>query len=195
MHDGVELGHSSSQVIPVQDLPCTGQRQFDLPPEIDALLVAQGYKGKTGAYALNTLVHRLAVLSKAHQKLKVDNPCNHTQVRELLKNARSGHAKRGVKPHKQAALTKEPLQAVLATCDESPRGNRDRALLLFGWAVAGGAARRSPAPPWKTCARSVRAAISARSPTPRRTRTVRSIPPTTSRSRASRRKRSSSGSK
>jgi integrase len=110
---------------------------FDLPPEIDALLVAQGYKGRTGAYALNTLVHRLAVLSKAHQKLKVDNPCNHTQVRELLKNVRSGHAKRGVKPHKQAALTKEPLQAVLATCDESPRGKRDRALLLFGWASGG----------------------------------------------------------
>jgi integrase len=110
---------------------------FDLPPEIDALLVAQGYKGKTGAYALNTLVHRLAVLSKAHQNLNVDNPCNHTQVRELLKNVRSGHAKRGVKPHKQAALTKEPLQAVLATCDESPRGKRDRALLLFGWASGG----------------------------------------------------------
>ena len=110
---------------------------FDLPPEIDALLVAQGYKGKTGAYALNTLVHRLAVLSKAHQNLNVDNPCNHTQVRELLKNVRSGHVKRGVKPHKQAALTKEPLQAVLATCDESPRGKRDRALLLFGWASGG----------------------------------------------------------
>ena len=38
---------------------------FDLPPEIDALLVAQGYKGKTGAYALNTLAYRLAVLSNA----------------------------------------------------------------------------------------------------------------------------------
>jgi integrase len=110
---------------------------FDLPAEIDALLVAQGYKGRTGAYALNTLVHRLAVLSKAHQNLNVDNPCNHTQVRELLKNVRSGHVKRGVKPHKQAALTKEPLQAVLATCDESPRGKRDRALLLFGWASGG----------------------------------------------------------
>jgi integrase len=110
---------------------------FDLPAEIDALLVAQGYKGKAGPYALNTLVHRLAVLSKAHQNLNVDNPCNHTQVRELLKNVRSGHAKRGVKPHKQAALTKEPLQAVLATCDDSPRGKRDRALLLFGWASGG----------------------------------------------------------
>ncbi|KPU99579.1 hypothetical protein APR50_28685 [Variovorax paradoxus] len=110
---------------------------FDLPPEIDALLVAQGYKGKCGAYALATLEHRVAVLSKAHQNLNVDNPCNHTQVRELMKSVRSGHAKRGVKPDKKDALTKEPLQAVLATCDDSPRGLRDRALLLFGWASGG----------------------------------------------------------
>ena len=54
-----------------------------------------------------------------------------------MKNVRSGDSKRGVKPHKQAALTKEPLQAVLATCDDSPRGRRDRALLLFGWASGG----------------------------------------------------------
>jgi hypothetical protein len=48
---------------------------FDLPRDIDELLVAhQGYKGKIGAYALNTLVHRLAVLSKAHRNVHVDNP-------------------------------------------------------------------------------------------------------------------------
>ena len=67
----------------------------------------------------------------------MDNPCNHTQVRELMKSVRSGHAKRGVKPDKKDALTKEPLQAVLTTCDDSPRGLRDRALLLFGWASGG----------------------------------------------------------
>ncbi|WP_436291807.1 site-specific integrase [Variovorax sp. LjRoot178] len=110
---------------------------FDLPPEVDQVLVAHGYKKKLGAYAQNTLVHRLAVLSKAHQNLNVDNPCNHTQVRELIKNVRSGNAKRGVKPHKQAALTKEPMDALLATCDDSPRGKRDRALLLFAWASGG----------------------------------------------------------
>jgi len=35
------------------------------------------------------------------------------------------HTKRGVKPHKQATLTKEPLQAVLATSNDSPCGKRD----------------------------------------------------------------------
>ncbi|SCK11284.1 Site-specific recombinase XerD [Variovorax sp. HW608] len=110
---------------------------WDLPPAIDQLLNAQGYKGKLGPMALATLEHRVAVISKAHQNLDLDNPCGHTQVRELLKRVRAGHAKRNVRPHKQAALTKEPLQALLDTCDESPRGKRDRALLLFAWSSGG----------------------------------------------------------
>ena len=110
---------------------------WDLPPAIDQLLNDQGYKGKLGPMALATLEHRVAVISKAHQNLDLDNPCGHTQVRELLKRVRAGHAKRNVRPHKQAALTKEPLQAILDTCDDSPRGKRDRALLLFAWSSGG----------------------------------------------------------
>lgn len=58
-------------------------------------------------------------------------------MRELVKNVRSAYAKRGVRPHKQAALTRDPLEAMLATCDDSPRGKRDRALLLFAWSSGG----------------------------------------------------------
>ncbi len=47
----------------------------ELPAEIDAVLVDAGYKGKLGPLAHNTLVHRLAVLSKAHQVREVKNPC------------------------------------------------------------------------------------------------------------------------
>ena len=69
---------------------------FDLPPEIDALLVAQGYKGKTGAYALNTLVHRLAVLSKGPP----ERPCRqslqpHAGARAFEKRAQSLRVLRG----------------------------------------------------------------------------------------------------
>ena len=39
-------------------------------------------------------------------------------------------------PHEDA-LTKDPLQAVLAPCDESLRGMRDRALLMFAWSTGG----------------------------------------------------------
>ena len=40
-------------------------------------------------------------------------------------------------PKRQRALTRDPLQLLLATCDESLKGKRDRALLLFGWATGG----------------------------------------------------------
>lgn len=109
----------------------------ELPAEIDQALVAAGYKGKPGALALNTLVHRVAVLSKAHQTHELKNPCQDPQVRELLSRTRKAYARRGALPRKKAALTRDPLEALLATCDDSLRGRRDRALLLFAWASGG----------------------------------------------------------
>jgi integrase len=109
----------------------------ELPALIDQTLVQAGYKGKLGALAHNTLVHRIAVLSKAHQVRELKNPCQDPTVRELLSRTRKAYAKRGALPQKKEALTKNPLQAILATCDDSLRGKRDRALLLFAWASGG----------------------------------------------------------
>lgn len=109
----------------------------ELPAVIDAALVEAGYKGKPGPLAHNTLVHRLSVLSKAHQIREVKNPCQDPKVRELLSRTRKAYAKRGELPKKQDALTKDPLQLLLATCDDSLKGKRDRALLLFAWASGG----------------------------------------------------------
>lgn len=109
----------------------------ELPDALDQALVAGGYKGKLGPMAHNTLVHRMAVMSKAHQLRQVANPCQDAQVRELLSRTRKAYAKRGALPRKKSALTKDPLQALLQTCDDSLRGKRDRALLLFAWASGG----------------------------------------------------------
>lgn len=109
----------------------------ELPYEIDHALVQAGYKGKMGALAHNTLVHRIAVLSKAHQLRELKNPCHDPKVRELLSRTRKAYAKRGALPQKKDALTKDPLQAILATCDDTLRGQRDRALLLFAWSSGG----------------------------------------------------------
>jgi hypothetical protein len=65
------------------------------------------------------------------------NPCQDPKIRELLSRTRKAYAKRGALPQKKAALTKEPLQALLDTCDASLRGTRDRALLLFAWSSGG----------------------------------------------------------
>lgn len=109
----------------------------ELPADIDQALVHAGYKGKLGALAHNTLQHRISVLSKVHQLQELKNPCQDAKVRELLSRTRKAYAKRGALPRKKAALTKSPLEALLATCDESLKGKRDRALLLFAWASGG----------------------------------------------------------
>jgi integrase len=109
----------------------------ELPIEIDQALVKSGFKGKLGALAHNTLIHRIAVLSKAHQIGEFKNPCHDPKVRELLSRTRKAYAKRGALPRKKDALTKEPLQAILQTCDDSVIGIRDRALILFAWSSGG----------------------------------------------------------
>lgn len=113
----------------------------DLPVSHDQALVDGGFKGKLGTLALAPVLHRLSVLSKAHQVRGVANTVQDAKVRDLVAKTRRAYAKRGVVPDKKAAITLEPLQAMLATCDDSLRGVRDRALLLFAW--SGGGRRRS----------------------------------------------------
>lgn len=109
----------------------------ELPAAIAERLQQEGYKGKSGPMAYATLAHRVAVMSKAHQLRGLANPCMDVQVRDLLSRTRKAYARRGALAQKKAALTKDPLQALLATCDDSLRGRRDRALLLFAWASGG----------------------------------------------------------
>ena len=108
-----------------------------LPPAVDAALVAAGHKARPGPLAHSTLAHRVAVLSKAHQHLGQNNPCEDGAVRTLLGTVRRAYAQRGDLAKKKAALTRDPLTALLATCDDSLKGLRDRALLLFAWASGG----------------------------------------------------------
>ena len=115
----------------------TGETTFELPSEVDAALVAMGIKGKPGPAAISTLAHRLTVLSRAHVLADVPNPCQTAPVRQALAQAKRAYAKRGQTARKKPALTRVPLEAVLSTCDESLRGKRDRAVLLFAWASGG----------------------------------------------------------
>lgn len=115
----------------------TGLRH-ELPAEIDQVLVAQKFKGRLGPMKLSTLLHRVAVISKVHQLRGIDNPCQDGKVKELVARTRRAYSKRGDLAEKKDALTKEPLLAMLETCDDSLIGVRDRALLLFAWPTAVG---------------------------------------------------------
>ena len=86
-----------------------------LPPAQDQALVQGGFKGKLGTPALTTVLHRLSVLSKAHQVRGVTNTVQDAKVRDLVAKTRRAYAKRGVVPDKKAAITLEPLLAMLAT--------------------------------------------------------------------------------
>lgn len=111
--------------------------QSEMPAEVDEALVAAGYKGKKGPPSHNTLVHRMAVMSKAHQVHSLANPCQDGAVKELMSRTRKAYARRGELPQKKEALTRDVLEELLNTCDDSLRGVRDRALLLFAWASGG----------------------------------------------------------
>lgn len=125
-----------------QRLDESGRLVHELPAAVDAALVAAGQKAEPGAPALATLIHRISVLSKLHQLQGLPNPCGDGRVRELLSRTRRGYARRGTQQvNAKPALTREPLEQMLATCDGSLAGLRDRAVLLF--AFASGGRRRS----------------------------------------------------
>ncbi|AHV94279.1 site-specific integrase [Bordetella holmesii] len=109
----------------------------DLPEAIDQQLVASGVKRAPGPLKLSTVRHRLAVLSEAHETQGLPNPCRDRAVRALMKRSRAAYARRGDLPQGKDALTREPLEKLLATCDDSLIGLRDRAMLLFAWASGG----------------------------------------------------------
>jgi len=121
----------------VQRVGAGGKLMHDLPEAIDEALVAGGFKGMLGAPALNTVFHRVSVLSKAHQQREASNPARDPAVQELMRRIRRAHAARGVQLARKAALTRDPLEAMLATCTDGLMGIRDRAVLTFGFSSGG----------------------------------------------------------
>jgi integrase len=118
----------------------TGLRH-ELPPALDAQLVALGVKKALGPLSSATVGHRLAVLAKWHRLQHWESPTDDHRIKMLVAKARRAQAKRGVVTRKKTAAVAEPLQAMLDTCTDGLRGARDRALLLLAW--SGGGRRRS----------------------------------------------------
>lgn len=114
-----------------------GALTWELPPAVDQALVTAGLKAKLGPWTLATVRHRVAVLSTAHRLKHVANPCEQAAVRLVLSRAARASVKRGERPRKKTAITLAELEAMLATCDASLEGIRDRALLCFGFSSGG----------------------------------------------------------
>ena len=108
-----------------------------MPPEIDQALVEAGFKAEPGLHRMTTIDHRLSVLSWAHGEKQLPSPCQDAGVRKLLSDCRKIAKELGQAPRTKTAATQGGLDEMLATCDESLEGKRDRALLLFGWTSGG----------------------------------------------------------
>ncbi|SDN81134.1 Site-specific recombinase XerD [Pseudomonas jinjuensis] len=121
--------------------PADGDWTHLLPPALDAALVDAGVKAKLGALSYNTVRHRLAVLAKWHDLKNWPSPTETASVKMLLREARKAQVRQGMSVRKKTAAMREPLEAMLATCTDGLRGQRDRALLLLAW--SGGGRRRS----------------------------------------------------
>ena len=117
----------------------TGRLTMNLamPEAVDHALVDAGFKTKLGRLKISTIEQRLSILSWAHQEKRLDSPTEDPGVRRLMKDCRKLARELGEGPRSKAAATQEPLDAMLATCDETLEGVRDRALLLFGWSSGG----------------------------------------------------------
>ena len=87
---------------------------------------------------VSTLRRYLASVSVGHKEAGFASPATNDQVKLLLKRAKSARVER---PQQKAAITRDILDMMLSTCDETLIGVRDRALLLV--AFCSGGRRRS----------------------------------------------------
>jgi integrase len=100
-------------------------------------MIATYIAAYVGVLAVATITRRVATLSKAHQAMGEENPCQAALVKATFRGLRrkQGTAQKQAKP-----LLKEELFAILGPVGDSMKDVRDRALLLLGFA---GGFRRS----------------------------------------------------
>lgn len=83
---------------------------------------------------VSTIARRMVAISQAHKKAGLPNPVADPCVREILQGLRR---EKGVAQKKKDPITLDHLRAVLPTIDTATlKGKRDKALLLFGFALA-----------------------------------------------------------
>lgn len=104
--------------------------------QLMSLLFRNGYKAKSGLHSLATVRRRLSALNIHHKELGHDNSCFSNKVKSLI-NTISKTEQQGTK---QEVVTEDILDKLLATCDTSLKGIRDKAILLLAWTSS---ARRS----------------------------------------------------
>lgn len=103
-------------------------------------LVALGLRVSLACPAPATLDRRIASWQAFHRMRNLPSPFDAPLVAQARQKARRANARPRV-PKSPKPVTREVLERLLATCDDSHRGIRDRAILML--AFASGGRRRS----------------------------------------------------
>ncbi len=95
-------------------------------------IVADYLSRHAGLLAISTLQRRLVSISKAHTMQGHPDPVKTEMVRLTFRGIRRTHARK----QKQAtALMKDDLLAILRQMPDAPKGKRDKAMLIVGFAA------------------------------------------------------------
>ena len=104
--------------------------------EVAEALIAAGLRRSLACPAPATLDRRIASWRAFHRMKNLPSPFEAPLIRQARGRARRAAAQER-KPKSANPITREVLEAMLATCDGSMRGMRDRAALCLGWASGG----------------------------------------------------------
>ncbi|MBU3032048.1 tyrosine-type recombinase/integrase [Paracoccus marinaquae] len=99
-------------------------------------LIAAGLRRSLACPAPATLDRRIASWRAFHRMKNLASPFEAPLIAQARGRARRAAA-RPRAPKSENPITREVLEAMLATCDHSHRGLRDRAALMLGWASGG----------------------------------------------------------
>jgi len=130
-----ELISSSTRIAFESDLKHFAAWGGSLPAT--STMIAKYIAEHAGRLAVATISRRVATLSKTHQMLGAENPCQSALVKATLKGLRR---KQGTAQKQAKALIRDDLFMVIDALGDSLKDVRDRALLLLGFA---GGFRRS----------------------------------------------------
>lgn len=106
-----------------------------MPQKVQKALVEAGFRKGTGPLKVSTIKRYLASLSVAHNEAGKPSPMLDDRVKLLLRRLRNANANEAAQ--KKQAITSEILKQMLAVCDKTLTGKRDKALLMLGFASGG----------------------------------------------------------
>lgn len=107
---------------------CTERKHTPFPatPEVMSHYIAD----HSEIYSASTIKRRLAAIGKIHRLMKLDNPTADEEVKLAIRRALR---KKFTRPCQASGLTAKLRDQLIASCDNSLTGKRDRALITVGY--------------------------------------------------------------